>query len=74
MKDILLDPKDSLIVRFVLAILFMTMLTSVFGIDGIWRFIGGAGVFWIMKLISDRLRAKEAAEQGSPKEPDGRVQ
>ena len=62
MKKILLDPKDNLIVSLVLAVLFMTMLTGVFGIDGIWRFIGGATVILIIKLITKRIKAKEEAD------------
>ena len=61
MKKILLDPTDNLIVSLVLAVLFMTMLTSVFGIDGIGRFIGGAAVILIIKLITKRIKAKEEA-------------
>ena len=61
MKKILLNPKENLIVSLVLAVLFMTMLTSVFGIDGIGRFIGGAAVIMLVRLVTNRIKAKEEA-------------
>ena len=62
MKKTLLDPKDNLIIGFILAVLFMTILTSVFGIDGIWRFIGGAAVFIAFRQITKRIKAKEETD------------
>ena len=64
MKKILLNPRDNVIASVILAFLFMTMLTGVFGIDGIWRFIGGAAVIGIIKLITNRIKAKEETAAG----------
>ena len=64
MKNILLNPRDNAIASVFLALLFMTMLTGVFGIDGIGRFIGGAAVIGIIKLITNRIKAKEKAAAG----------
>ena len=71
MKKFLLNPRDNVIVSLVAAILFMTMLTEVFGIDGIWRFIGGAIVIGIIKLITNRIKAKEEADAGDSTEETG---
>ena len=68
MKKILLDPKENLIVSLISAVLFMTVLTNVFGIDGIGRFIGGAAVIGIIKLITKRLKGKIEAGEGGPTE------
>ena len=62
MKKFLLNPKDNMIFSLVAAILVMTMLTHVFGIDGIWRFISGAGIILIIRQITNHIRAKEEAD------------
>ena len=68
MKKILLNPRDNVIASVLLAVVFMTMLTEVFGIDGIGRFVGGAAIIGIVKLITARIKAKEAAAAGDTTE------